>query len=61
METLRPSTYIDKSTSKFCEWLGMNSLTDSKLSQEVIEVLGYLAYEIVREVSQCLVFEGLLH
>ncbi len=30
----------------------MSSLTDSKLSQDVIEVLGYLAYEMVREVSE---------
>ncbi len=45
------SLLADKTTSKFSEWLGVSSLTDSKISQEVIEVLGYLAYEMVREVS----------
>ena len=42
----------DKNTAKFVEWLDLGSLTDFKLSQEVIEVFGYLAYETVREVRQ---------
>ena len=33
-------------------------MTDSRLSQEVIEVFGYLAYEIVREVSLMHCFLG---
>lgn len=41
----------EKNTQKFIEWLDLSSLTDFKLSQEVIEVFGYLAYETVREVS----------
>lgn len=42
---------VDKNTTKFGEWLHLNSLVDTKLSQEVIEVFGYLAYEIVKDVS----------
>lgn len=38
---------LDKNTTKFKEWLGI----EQKPNQEVVEVFGYLAYETVREVS----------
>ena len=40
----------DKNLSKFKEWLDIGSLIDLRPSQEIIEVFGYLAYEVVREV-----------
>lgn len=41
----------DKKVGKFKEWLMIGSHSELKPNQELIEVLSYLAFEIVREVS----------
>jgi hypothetical protein len=42
----------DKKVGKFKEWLMIGSHSELKPNQELIEVLSYLAFEIVREVSR---------
>ncbi len=46
-----PLPSLEKNASKFKEWLGIGSIVDLKPNQEVTEVIGYLAYETVREAS----------
>jgi len=45
---------VDKNTTKFKEWLDIASLVELKPNTDVIEVLGYFAYESVREVGHSL-------
>ena len=45
---------VDKNTAKFKEWLDVGSLVELKPNSDVIEVLGFFAYETVREVGQSL-------
>lgn len=42
----------DKKAGKFKEWLKIGSHSELKPNQELIEVLSYLAFETVREVSR---------
>ena len=42
----------DKKAGKFKEWLKIGSHSELKPNQELIEVLSYLAFETVREVSK---------
>ena len=42
----------DKKAGKFKEWLMIGSHSEPKPTQELIEVLSYLAFETVREVSR---------
>lgn len=42
----------DKKAGKFKEWLMIGSHGEPKPTQELIEVLSYLAFETVREVSK---------
>ena len=42
----------DKKPVKFKEWLKIGSHSELKPNQELIEVLSYLAFETVREVSR---------
>ena len=44
--------FIDRKVSKFKEWLKIGSYNEVKPTQEVMEVLCYLAYDTVREVNQ---------
>jgi len=41
---------VDKNTSKLSAWLEIDSLVDLKLKQDGLELIGLLAFEIVREV-----------
>lgn len=41
----------DKKAGKFKEWLKIGSYSELKPTQEVVEVLSYLAYDTVREVN----------
>ena len=43
---------VDKNTAKFKEWLDVGSLVELKPNSDVIEVLGFFAYETVREVRR---------
>lgn len=45
---------VDKNTTKFKEWLDIASLVELKPNTDVIDVLGYFAYETVREVGHSL-------
>ena len=53
----------DKSnTAKFKEWIDFPSLTSFKLSHQLVELFGYMAYEIVQRVRdnvQCIGKEDL--
>ena len=40
----------DKNVGKFREWLSLQSATGQRPGHDVMEVLGYLAYDTVREV-----------
>lgn len=45
---------VDKNITTFKEWLDIASLVELKPNTDVIEVLGYYAYETVREVGHSL-------
>lgn len=47
-----PSPPSEKNRAKFKEWLDIGSIVDTKPNQDVIEVIGYLAYETVHEVNR---------
>ena len=43
--------FADRKAGKFKEWLKIGSYSELQPTQEVMEVLNYLAYDTVREVS----------
>ena len=43
--------FPDRNAAKLKTWLEAGSSADFKLTPEVVEVLGYLAYETIKEVG----------
>lgn len=43
--------FADRKAGKFKEWLKIGSYSELQPTQEVMEVLNYLAYDTVREVN----------
>lgn len=52
--------YAARKIGKFKDWLGIGTTVDIKTSTAVIEILSYLAYETVQEVSNRLFSSFLL-
>lgn len=48
----RQASFVFKKAKKFREWLNVGNLIDTKPNDDVVEILGYLAWEIVRKLAE---------
>lgn len=48
----RQASFVFKKAKKFREWLNLGRFVDSKPNDDVIEILGYLAWENVRRLAE---------
>eukprot|EP00834_Sanchytrium_tribonematis_P000323 NODE_6_length_70510_cov_1.054395.p28 type:complete len:296 gc:universal NODE_6_length_70510_cov_1.054395:49023-49910(+) len=48
----RSASFSHRKGKKFRTWLNMNAITDSKPNDDVVDILGFIGYEMVRRITE---------